>query len=118
MVLLYNTDPASIFLPFNDILLKFIKTFKCRFLINTVVAFCTKCFIVKSFYILIIERSVFEKNNLMIRSNPIGLAEPTGKRDGYAVGKDGSFYRSSENLVSNPPSRYPFSMRFFHKINS
>ena len=45
------------------------------------------------------------KKNLMIRSNPIGLAEPSVKRDGYAVGKDGSFYRSSEHLNSGPSSR-------------
>ena len=37
----------------------------------------------------------------MVRSNPIGLAEPSVKRDGYAVGKDGSFYRSSEHLFEN-----------------
>ena len=35
----------------------------------------------------------FVKPNLMVRSNPIGLAEPTNKRDGYAVGKDGTFFR-------------------------
>ena len=35
----------------------------------------------------------FTKPNLMVRSNPIGLAEPSVKRDGYAVGKDGSYYR-------------------------
>ena len=35
----------------------------------------------------------FAKPNLMVRSNPIGLAEPSVKRDGYSVGKDGSFYR-------------------------
>jgi hypothetical protein len=40
----------------------------------------------------------FNKPNLMVRTNPIGLAEPSVKRDGYAVSKDGSFYRSSENL--------------------
>lgn len=33
-----------------------------------------------------------------MRSNPIGLAEPSVKRDGYAVGKDGSMYRSTGNL--------------------
>ena len=43
----------------------------------------------------------FAKPNLMIRNNPIGLPEPSVKRDGYAVGKDGSFYRSSENLFEN-----------------
>ena len=43
----------------------------------------------------------FNKPNLMVRSNPIGLAEPSNKRDGYAVGKDGSFYRSSEHLFEN-----------------
>ena len=43
----------------------------------------------------------FNKPNLMVRSNPIGLAEPSVKRDGYSVGKDGSFYRSSENLFEN-----------------
>ena len=37
----------------------------------------------------------------MVRNNPIGLPEPSVKRDGYAVGKDGSFYRSSENLFEN-----------------
>lgn len=49
------------------------------------------------------------KRNFMARSNPIGLAEPSIKRDGYAVGKDGSFYRSSEHifadLTSNGRSR-------------
>ena len=49
------------------------------------------------------------KKNFMVRSNPIGLAEPSVKRDGYAVGKDGSFYRSSEHLfenkISQPASR-------------
>ena len=35
----------------------------------------------------------FAKPNLMVRSNPIGLAEPSVKRDGYAVGKDGTYYR-------------------------
>ena len=51
------------------------------------------------------ERTVVDKPGLMVRSNPIGLAEPSVKRDGYAVGKDGSFYRSSENLFENNPSR-------------
>ena len=41
----------------------------------------------------------------MVRSNPIGLAEPSVKRDGYAVGKDGSFYRSSEHLFENKVSQ-------------
>ena len=41
----------------------------------------------------------------MIRSNPIGLPEPSQKRDGYAVGRDGSFYRSSEHLASGQSSR-------------
>ena len=45
-----------------------------------------------------------EKKNFMVRSNPIGLAEPKVKRDGYAVGKDGSFYRSSEHLFENKTS--------------
>jgi len=51
------------------------------------------------------ERGSSEKPNLMVRTNPIGLPEPSIKRDGHAVGKDGSFYRSSENLFSNPPTR-------------
>ena len=35
----------------------------------------------------------------MARSNPIGLAEPSVKRDGYAVGRDdGTLYRSTGNL--------------------
>merc|ERR1719471_1042455 len=39
------------------------------------------------------------KDNYMVRSNPIGLAEPSVKRDGYAVGsREGSMYRSSGNL--------------------
>ena len=46
-----------------------------------------------------------EKKNFMVRSNPIGLAEPSIKRDGYAVGKDGSFYRSSEHLFENKVSQ-------------
>ena len=40
----------------------------------------------------------------MVRSNPIGLAEPSQKRDGYAVGGLGSGegrYRSTEQI--NPP---------------
>ena len=41
----------------------------------------------------------------MARSNPIGLAEPSIKRDGYAVSKDGSFYRSSENMFENKPQK-------------
>merc|ERR1719471_992180 len=45
------------------------------------------------------------KDNFMVRSNPIGLAEPSVKRDGYAVGKDGSFYRSSEHLFENKVSQ-------------
>jgi len=36
--------------------------------------------------------------NYSIRSNPMGLAEPSLGRDGYAVGKDGSMYRSTGNL--------------------
>ena len=46
-----------------------------------------------------------EKKNFMVRSNPIGLAEPSVKRDGYSVGKDGSFYRSSEHLFENKVSQ-------------
>ncbi|CAF2740650.1 unnamed protein product [Lepeophtheirus salmonis] len=42
--------------------------------------------------------NVTNNSNFMVRSNPIGLAEPSNKKDGYAVGKDGSLYRSSENL--------------------
>merc|ERR1719219_3024243 len=39
------------------------------------------------------------RDNYMVRSNPIGLVEPSVKRDGYAVGsKEGSVYRSSGNL--------------------
>merc|ERR1719234_1351823 len=35
----------------------------------------------------------------MVRSNPLGLAEPSVKRDGYAVGsREGSMYRSTGNL--------------------
>ena len=41
----------------------------------------------------------------MARSNPIGLAEPSVKRDGYAVSRDGSFYRSSENMFENKPQK-------------
>ena len=44
------------------------------------------------------------KGTYMMRNNPIGLAEPSVKRDGYAVGKDGSFYRSSEHLFENKTS--------------
>ena len=43
----------------------------------------------------------FSKPALMIRSNPIGLAEPSVKRDGYAVGKDGSYYINSEHVFEN-----------------
>lgn len=42
-----------------------------------------------------------KKKDLMVRSNPIGLAEPSNKRDGYAVGRDGSFYRSSEHIYAD-----------------
>merc|ERR1719167_2140734 len=39
------------------------------------------------------------KDNYMCRNNPIGLAEPSVKRDGYAVGsREGSMYRSTGNL--------------------
>ena len=47
----------------------------------------------------------FRKPSLMARSNPIGLAEPSVKRDGYAVSRDGSFYRSSENMFENKPQK-------------
>ena len=46
-----------------------------------------------------------EKKNLMVRSNPIGFAEPSIKRDGYAVSKDGSYYRSTEHLFENKVSQ-------------
>jgi len=37
--------------------------------------------------------------DFMVRSNPLGLAEPSVKRDGYAVGsREGSMYRSTGNL--------------------
>ena len=46
------------------------------------------------------------KDNYMVRSNPIGLVEPTVKRDGYAVGsREGSVYRSSGNLNITKGSR-------------
>ena len=46
------------------------------------------------------------KDNYMVRSNPIGLVEPSVKRDGYAVGsKEGSVYRSSGNLNISKGSR-------------
>jgi len=39
------------------------------------------------------------KGSYMARNNPIGLAEPSVKRDGYAVGsREGSMYRSNGNL--------------------
>merc|ERR1719471_23948 len=39
------------------------------------------------------------KDNYMCRNNPLGLAEPSVKRDGYAVGsREGSMYRSTGNL--------------------
>ena len=47
----------------------------------------------------------YKKPSLMARSNPIGLAEPSVKRDGYAVSRDGSFYRSSENMFENKPQK-------------
>ena len=37
----------------------------------------------------------------MVRSNPIGLAEPSQRRDGYAVGglgSGGGLYRSTEQI--------------------
>ncbi len=46
-----------------------------------------------------------KKSDFMVRSNPIGLAEPSIKRDGYAVGKDGSFYRSSEHIYADSAAR-------------
>ena len=46
------------------------------------------------------------KDNYMVRSNPIGLVEPTVKRDGYAVGsREGSVYRSSGNINVSKGSR-------------
>jgi len=37
--------------------------------------------------------------DFMVRNNPLGLAEPSVKRDGYAVGsREGSMYRSTGNL--------------------
>ena len=42
-----------------------------------------------------------KNTNYMARSNPIGLAEPSQKRDGYAVGSlgsGGSLYRSTEQI--------------------
>jgi len=39
------------------------------------------------------------KGSYMCRNNPIGLAEPSVKRDGYAVGsREGSMYRSTGNV--------------------
>merc|ERR1719495_3105007 len=39
------------------------------------------------------------KGSYMCRNNPIGLAEPSIKRDGYAVGsREGSMYRSTGNV--------------------
>ena len=38
----------------------------------------------------------------MVRSNPIGLAEPSQKRDGYAVGSLGGRYGSTEQISSAP----------------
>merc|ERR1711892_1338735 len=39
------------------------------------------------------------KGSYMARNNPIGLAEPSQKRDGYAVGsREGSMYRSTGNV--------------------
>jgi len=39
------------------------------------------------------------KGSYMARNNPIGLAEPSVKRDGYAVGsREGSMYRSTGNV--------------------
>ena len=45
----------------------------------------------------------------MVRSNPIGLAEPSQKRDGYAVGggglgNGGGVYRSTEQ-ISTPQTQ-------------
>ena len=46
------------------------------------------------------------KDNYMVRSNPIGLVEPSVKRDGYAVGsREGSVYRSSGNINVTKGSR-------------
>ena len=54
----------------------------------------------------------------MIRSNPIGLAEPSIKRDGYAVGKDGSYYRSSENIFSSQHQVSNLAKKKYEKKNS
>ena len=41
------------------------------------------------------------KNSSQVRNNPLGLAEPSVKRDGYAVGsREGSMYRRSLGLLS------------------
>merc|ERR1719430_1118110 len=40
-----------------------------------------------------------KSKDFMVRNNPLGLAEPSVKRDGYAVGsREGSMYRSTGNL--------------------
>merc|ERR1719153_793426 len=40
-----------------------------------------------------------KSKDFMVRNNPLGLAEPSMKRDGYAVGsREGSMYRSTGNL--------------------
>ena len=42
-----------------------------------------------------------KKSDYMVRSNPIGLAEPSQRRDGYAVGGlggGGGLYRSTEQI--------------------
>ena len=42
-----------------------------------------------------------KKSNYMVRSNPIGLAEPSQRRDGYAVGglgDGGARYGSTEQI--------------------
>jgi len=53
------------------------------------------------------------KDNYMVRNNPIGLAEPSVKRDGYAVGsREGSVYRSSGNVnVTSGNSRAGSELR-------
>ena len=50
------------------------------------------------------EIAKMKKTNLMVRSNPIGLAEPSVKRDGYAVNKNGTMYRSSEHIFAESTS--------------
>ena len=59
----------------------------------------------------------FAKPNLMVRSNPIGLAEPSVKRDGYAVGKLLKISMKKEKALSfSDPWDFQARMELFIEV--